>query len=567
MEPIGAAASLVTLLAVSKNIADRGLVLVRRYRGYSAAQAVVRDRLLQLEVQLSLLSDVQKAISDSNVLSDDAKRKQLLETISNTRVTFESIRDFLAQHSEHGGTRVRLRWARKDEAEVQDWVEKLAQHRQSLSSLLNSLQFQLSAHSLKVSETSDIKLALIVKNQDEERQARRVARSRELRNRNERVNTGSDAGVLWGLLFRLPTDIRSLTFLQNYTFQFSFSVLYRPIIPQNIVPDSAEIFKACKCGDALGVKQLLDSGKASPRDTTPRGSTPLRFAIESGSKSLVQLLLDSGADPDTLFGQMRTSPISWAFAARQMDIARFLHSRGADIDSTNANGWTPLFYLFGSIGTPQREVGSSLRIMINRPPIAEYMQFLSSTSLQDINAQDSSGWTSLHRAAIHGQGSDILEFIRVHASLSPRTKLLQWSPIFMAVHSSNVSTFQVLADHQPGYFNETDIQGWTLLHVAAKRGYQEILARLLKDGADVHALSDARATKVPDKLRGRSVTPLDVARASGSRAFKTFLEVLMEWDDEVRVIWEEGECEGCKRYDDGCDKCDECDVFFPSVSV
>ncbi|KAK0103712.1 hypothetical protein ONS95_005719 [Cadophora gregata] len=427
MEPIGAAASLVTLLAVSKGIADRGLLLVKRYRGYSAAQAVVRDRLLQLEVQLSLLNEVKKAISESNILSDDVKT-QLLESLCNTHFSFESIRDLLAQNSEEGGTRARLRWARKGEAEVRDWVEKLAQHGQSLGDLLSTLQVKLSAHSLKISEASDSKLALIVKNQDEEKQTKKIARFREIRNRNERVRSRSDEGMLWCLLLRLPPGIRNLTFLQNYKVQFSFSVLCKPIIPHNIVPDSAEIFEACKSGDALGVKHILDSGEASPRDTTSQGSTPLRFAIESGSMSLVQLLLDYGADPDTPFGQMQTSPIAWAFGARQIEIARFLHSRGADIDSPNTNGWTPLFYLFGSIGSVDQDHSPKPPepSLTNNSPISEYIQFLTSSSpLHDINARDSRGFTSLHRASIHGQGPDILPFIHAQACLSPKTKLLQ----------------------------------------------------------------------------------------------------------------------------------------------
>ena len=44
---------------------------------------------------------------------------------------------------------------------------------------------------------------------------------------------------------------------------------------QNIVPESAEVFEACMSGDALGVKLLLDSGRASPQDITPDGSTAL----------------------------------------------------------------------------------------------------------------------------------------------------------------------------------------------------------------------------------------------------------------------------------------------------
>lgn len=247
---------------------------------------------------------------------------------------------------------------------------------------------------------------------------------------------------------------------------------------------------------------------------------------------------------------MPRSPIAWAFAARKLDIARLLYSRGADIDSPNAKGWTPLFYLFGSIGNPELAPATSSDLpFVHESPVVEYLQFLCSASLQDIDAQDSRGWASLHRAAIHGQGSDILEFIREHASLSLRTKLLQWSPIFMAVHSSNMSTFNVLADHQPGYINEKDIQSWTLLHVAVKRGCKKILERLLRDGADVHALTDVRATIVPERLRGRQVTPLDVAKVSDGDALAIFLEVLCEWNKDVNVIWEG----------------DDCDVFYPST--
>jgi len=139
MEPVGATASIVTLLALSKEIAGRGQNLIRRYREYPKALGEVRDRVLQLEVQLSLLSNVQKNISEVKVLSSEMGAK-LSDTLSNTKVTFESIRNFLVQHSDEGGTRARLRWVRKDEAEVERSVEKLAQHGDSLNVLLSILQ-------------------------------------------------------------------------------------------------------------------------------------------------------------------------------------------------------------------------------------------------------------------------------------------------------------------------------------------------------------------------------------------------------------------------------------------
>lgn len=146
MEPIGATASIVTLLALTKEIAGRGETLIRRYRGYSKALGEVRDRVVQLEVQLSLLNNVQKNVSELNLFSDDV-RARLSDTLSNTHATFESIRTFLARHSEEGGTKARLKWAGKYEAEVERWIEKLAQHGHSLNIVLNILQVYVTIHS------------------------------------------------------------------------------------------------------------------------------------------------------------------------------------------------------------------------------------------------------------------------------------------------------------------------------------------------------------------------------------------------------------------------------------
>lgn len=139
MEPVGIAASLLTLIAVSKKVADTGLVLVRRYRGYPAAQAVIRDRSTQLDVQLSLLSDAKKAISELDILSDELKKK-ILEAVGDTCVTLKLIRDDLAQHSDERGIRARIRYAQRGEAEFQDWFKKLDENYQALTykfSILN----------------------------------------------------------------------------------------------------------------------------------------------------------------------------------------------------------------------------------------------------------------------------------------------------------------------------------------------------------------------------------------------------------------------------------------------
>lgn len=126
---------------------------------------------------------------------------------------------------------------------------------------------------MKAIEASDGRLALIVKHQDNERQAKIIAHARDVRNKNKKAASNPDNGVLWSFLLNLPIDMPCLAFLRNYT--INFSVMYRPMKTQNVVPKPAEIFKACKSGDAFGVKLLLDANKASPHDVAPDGSTPL----------------------------------------------------------------------------------------------------------------------------------------------------------------------------------------------------------------------------------------------------------------------------------------------------
>ena len=137
MDPIGE--SILTLLLLSKEITNRGIILIRRYRGYSKALVVVQERVHQLEVQLSLLQNVQKTISEAGILPLQ-EEQALSKTLIKTCITFDSIRTFLAKHVNDRGTRARLKWAGKDEAEVEVWIEKLEYHFNGLNLVLNMFQ-------------------------------------------------------------------------------------------------------------------------------------------------------------------------------------------------------------------------------------------------------------------------------------------------------------------------------------------------------------------------------------------------------------------------------------------
>lgn len=88
----------------------------------------------------------------------------------------------------------------------------------------------------------------------------------------------------------------------------------------DLIPEDAAIMKAYSSGDARQVRDLLQFGRAGPRDVTHSNNTPLtvrcgplnwgtgrliimQAAIRGGSEEIVQLLLREGADPNLPYGK------------------------------------------------------------------------------------------------------------------------------------------------------------------------------------------------------------------------------------------------------------------------
>jgi ankyrin repeat protein len=105
-----------------------------------------------------------------------------------------------------------------------------------------------------------------------------------------------------------------------------------------------EIIKAAKSGAASRVKELLaqDVSLISAKDTD--GSTPLHCATWKGHQSVVELLLNHGADVNAMNNNEHwgTTPLHAAAHANQRAIAELLIAHGADIHARNLNDRTPL---------------------------------------------------------------------------------------------------------------------------------------------------------------------------------------------------------------------------------
>jgi len=110
---------------------------------------------------------------------------------------------------------------------------------------------------------------------------------------------------------------------------------------------SNPLYSAAGRGDTAEVSRLLASGLHA--DTlSSNGWTPLHYAAKEGHLSVVELLLDRGADVNA---RTRSSylpkgtgdtPLHWAACEGHLAIVRYLLSNGADPDARNEGGQTPL---------------------------------------------------------------------------------------------------------------------------------------------------------------------------------------------------------------------------------
>jgi ankyrin repeat protein len=193
-----------------------------------------------------------------------------------------------------------------------------------------------------------------------------------------------------------------------------------------------------------------------------------------------------------------------------------LISKGAEAENVNLYGTTPLFHVF----QPDQESTMT--------SAAELIDILTPNSLSGINTISCKGWTPLHRAAAYGTSKDVEALVQRGANLTLKTFDEQWVPIFVAVNSNNVDTFEQLFYHStPSCIQDVDVRGWTMLHIAAALGSSKLVERLVSLGADPHALSNSNSEwgndLVPENMRGMQLTPDDVAQFSGGEKYRMYV--------------------------------------------
>lgn len=177
---------------------------------------------------------------------------------------------------------------------------------------------------------------------------------------------------------------------------------------------------AAEAGAHTIVQALLDTG-AEVDWKDDAGSTALTWAVPAGHEEVTRVLLRNGSDVNSKDIYDNT-PLHWALPYEEL--VGLLLASGADTNAKNNRGQTPLLW------TAQDGQESTLRTLLQHNP--------------NVNVEDCYGFTPLHAAALKGS-----------------------SPVV-----------QMLLDNGADP-NKKDVDGWTPLHAAAVKHHDEVIRLLL----------------------------------------------------------------------------------------
>jgi ankyrin repeat protein len=104
-----------------------------------------------------------------------------------------------------------------------------------------------------------------------------------------------------------------------------------------------DLFAATARGDRAAVEQLLAADPNLINEYSSDGWSAIALAAHFGRLEIAQILLDRGADPNSVSRNLNANtPLHAAVVGNQREAVVLLVQHGANVNATDSGGWTPL---------------------------------------------------------------------------------------------------------------------------------------------------------------------------------------------------------------------------------
>jgi ankyrin repeat protein len=114
------------------------------------------------------------------------------------------------------------------------------------------------------------------------------------------------------------------------------------LLAERVGMDGLSLFEAAAAGQVAAVRRRLEAG-SELEDHSDDGYTALHFAAYFGRLEVARMLLERGADPNSVAqNASRVTPLHSAAAGRHRDLVGLLLALGSSANAVQQDGWTPL---------------------------------------------------------------------------------------------------------------------------------------------------------------------------------------------------------------------------------
>ncbi len=262
------------------------------------------------------------------------------------------------------------------------------------------------------------------------------------------------------------------------------------LIPLTPLPAAAQSCSVLDWDDIQLFRRCLAEHGLDAWAVSPTGRTVLHnAALQTSNPTIIRLLLDAGADPNTPDDRGGT-PLHWGVQNRNPMVATHLLNAGADLHAGDNDGYTPLHHAAAWSGN-----GRVVNLLLNRgaDPLAESndgrmplhsalryrAEYGTVTVLVEAGAAAS--LTPLQRAALDGDDS-VVESLLAGGADPNAADRYGWRPLHYAVPFGGPGVVATLlaAGADP---NATSVADGTPLHLAASQASEALVSILLRAGA------------------------------------------------------------------------------------
>ncbi|XP_023390373.1 transient receptor potential cation channel subfamily A member 1 [Pteropus vampyrus] len=267
------------------------------------------------------------------------------------------------------------------------------------------------------------------------------------------------------------------------------------VSPLHMAVQSGDLEMIKMCLDNGAQLELMESGKC----------TALHLAATQGATEIVKLMISSYSGSSDIINAVDGNHETLLHRASLFDhheLADYLISVGADINSTDSEGRSPLLLATASASWNivnlllskgarvdiKDHLGRNFLHLTVQQPYGlnslrpEFMQMQHIKEL--VMDEDNDGCTPLHYACRQGVPISVNNLLNFNVSIHSKSKDKK-SPLHFAASYGRINTCQRLLQDMSDtrLLNEGDLHGMTPLHLAAKNGHDKVVQLLLKKGA------------------------------------------------------------------------------------